>query len=52
MKYSSRKQPLLPKTIQGLIEAYNGTPENFGLPSDEIINNVIELVDRQMEIDA
>ena len=52
MKYSSRQQPLLPETINGLIEAYNATPENFGLPSDEIIHKVIELVDRQMEIDA
>lgn len=51
MKYSSRPQPLLDETLQGLIGAYNATPENFGVPSDEIIQNVINLVDRQMEID-
>jgi hypothetical protein len=34
-----------------MIRAYNETPENFGVPSDEIINEVIKLVDRQMEID-
>ena len=39
-------------TINGLIEAYNATPENFGVPSDEIINRVIDLVDRQMELDS
>lgn len=52
MKYASRRQPLLPETINGLIEAYNATPENFGVPSDEIINRVIDLVDRQMELDS
>ena len=51
MKYSSRPQPLLTETLQGMINAYNATPENFGVPSDEVINSVIELVDRQMEID-
>ena len=43
---------MLTETIQGLCDAYNATPENFGVPSDEIIQSVIELVDRQMEIDA
>ena len=52
MKYACRRQPLLPETITGLIEAYNATPENFGVPSDEIINRVIDLVDRQMELDS
>lgn len=52
MKYSSRSKPLLEETLNGLIAAYNATPENFGVPSDEIINSVIELVDRQLEIDA
>jgi len=51
MKYSSRPQPLLPETIQGMVNAYNATPEDFGVPLDEVINSVIELVDRQMEID-
>ena len=46
MKYSSRKQPLLPETITGMIEGYNATPENFGVPSDEIINRVIRLDDQ------
>ena len=52
MKYASRKEPLRPDTIQGLIDAYNATPENFGVPSDDVIRNVINLVDEQMEIDA
>ena len=51
MKYSNRPQPLLSETLQGMIDAYNMTPENFGVPSDDIIMNVIKLVDRQMEID-
>lgn len=51
MKYASRCQPLLPETITGLISAYNATPENFGVPSDEVIHEVIRLVDNQMEID-
>ena len=45
MKYSSRCQPLLPETLEGIIRAYNGTPENFGVPSEETINEVIRLVD-------
>ena len=45
MKYSSRPQPLLPETIQGMVNAYNATPEDFGVPADEVINSVIELVD-------
>lgn len=52
MRYSKRKQPLLPHTISGLIDAYNATPENFGVPSDEVIHSVIELVDKQMERDS
>ena len=51
MKYSSRPAPLLNETLQGMIAAYNATPENFGVPSDDVIQNVIELVDRQMEVD-
>jgi len=46
MKYSSRRQPLLFETITGMIDAYNATPENFGVPSDEIIHKVIHLVDQ------
>ena len=45
MKYSSRCQPLLPETLDGMIRAYNETPEDFGVPSDETINEVIRLVD-------
>ena len=52
MKYSSRREPLRPETISGLIDAYNATPENFGVPADHIIHRVIDLVDQQMEIDA
>lgn len=29
MKYHSREHPLLPETIQGLIDAYNATPGKF-----------------------
>ena len=35
-----------------MIGAYNATPENFGVPSDEVIQMVIELVDKQMERDS
>jgi hypothetical protein len=28
-----------------MIDAYNSTPENFGVPSDEVIKEVIRLVD-------
>ena len=35
-----------------MIRGYNETPENFGVPSDEIIDEVIRLVDTQMEIDS
>jgi len=35
-----------------MIRAYNGTPENFGVPSDETINETIRLVEQQMEIDS
>jgi hypothetical protein len=52
MKYSSREQPLLPATINGMIQAYNATPENFQNPPDEIIENVIRLVVQQMELDS
>ena len=52
MKYAERRQPLLPETISGLIDAYNATPENFGVPSDQVIQSVIDLVDRQMERDS
>ena len=46
MKYTERKQPLLPETIQGMIDGYNATPENFGVPTDEVIHMVIDLVDK------
>ena len=52
MKYAERKQPLLPETIQGLIDGYNATPENFGVPTDEVIQMVIDLVDNQMKRDS
>lgn len=52
MKYGSRCQPLLQATIDGMIRGYNETPENFGVPSDEVIDEVIRLVDEQMEIDS
>jgi len=52
LKYANRRQPLLPATIDGMIKAYNATPENFGVPSDEVIHEVIRLVERQMDIDS
>ena len=52
MKYASRKQPLLPQTIEGMIRAYNATPDNFGVPPDETIQDVIRLVEHQMQIDS
>lgn len=51
MKYSSRAQPLLPETITGVIDAYNATPENFGVPADHVINKMIGLMEKQIEID-
>ena len=51
MKYASRPQPLLPETLQGMIAAYNETPEDFGVPSDDVLQSVIEIVDKQMEVD-
>ena len=35
-----------------MIDGYNGTPDNFGVPSDQVINMVIDFVDRQMQIDS
>lgn len=51
MKYHQRAQPLLTETINGLIKAFNETPENFGSPSDETVSEVIRLVETQMELD-
>ena len=34
-----------------MVAAYNATPEDFGVPADDVIQSVIELVDKQMEID-
>ena len=51
MRYSERERPLEDSTLQTMIEGYNMTPENFGVPSDEIINKVIHSVDYQMQID-
>lgn len=51
MRYGSRKEPLLPETLSGLIQAYNETPENFGSPSDETVDRVIALLDKQIALD-
>lgn len=51
MKYSHRARPLLPDTIDGMIEAYNATPENFGVPSDAVLHRMIDLVDKQIALD-
>jgi len=34
-----------------MIKAYNETPENFGVPSDSTINEVIKLVIEQISHD-
>jgi len=51
MRYDLRRAPLLPQTIKGMIQAYNETPENFGVPSDATINEVIRLVVEQISND-
>ncbi len=51
MRYDLRRAPLLPSTINGMVKAYNDTPNNFGVPSDETINEVIRLVIEQISID-
>jgi hypothetical protein len=50
MQFSKRK-PLLNETIECLIQAYNLTPPNFVPPSDEVIQYVIDCVDRQIALD-
>ena len=52
MRYAERPQPLLPETIDGMIRSYNRTPLNFESPSDQVIEEMIELVDRQMAADV
>lgn len=51
MRYSERETPLEDSTLHTMIEGYNMTPENFGVPSDHIIDKVIQSVDYQMQID-
>jgi hypothetical protein len=34
-----------------MLKAYNDTPNNFGVPSEETINEVIRLVIEQIAID-
>lgn len=41
MNYASRRQPLLSETLEGMIRGYNATPENFAVPSDKAIDDVI-----------
>ena len=50
MKFLERV-PILPETFETIVEAYNKTPPNFVSPSDDVINKVIEYVDRQIDID-
>ena len=47
LKYGERQEPLLEETLNGMIKAYNETPENFGSPSDSTVNEMIRLVDQQ-----
>lgn len=51
MRYDQRAQPLLPETLEGMIESYNRTPKNFESPSDEVVEKMIKLVDHQMAVD-
>lgn len=51
MKYGERRQPLLQETLEGMIKAYNETPENFGSPLESTVNEMIRLVDQQMKLD-
>lgn len=51
LKYGERQEPLLDETLNGMIKAYNETPENFGSPSDSTVNEMIRLVDQQNSID-
>ena len=51
MKYGNRPKPIEPATLAGLVDGYNATPENFGVPPDAVIERVISLIDRQIEID-
>jgi hypothetical protein len=37
--------------LKTLIYGYNCCPENFGVPSDEVINEVIAAVEHQMLVD-
>ncbi len=48
LKYSQRSEPLLSQTLDGVIRAYNETPENFGSPSDKTVEEMIKLVEFQM----
>ena len=50
MRFSERK-PIMEETFNVLAEAYNKTPPNFLPPSDEVIEKVIKVIDRQIEID-
>lgn len=51
LNYKSRPQPLLDETLEGMIKAYNETPENFGSPSESTVNEMIRLVEQQMAQD-
>lgn len=51
LRYDLRPRGLEERTIQGMIHGYNMTPDNFGVPSDEVLEKVIELVDWQMSLD-
>ncbi len=51
MRHGNRSKPLENSTIEAMIDGYNRTPDNFGVPSDEVINNVIKFIDYQMELD-
>jgi hypothetical protein len=50
MMFNAR-QPLTDETVKGIANGYNLTPPNFMPPSDEVIDEVINLVEKQMEID-
>lgn len=50
MKFNDRN-PIAKETIECLVEAYNRTPPNFVPPSDDVINYVINAVDKQILFD-
>jgi hypothetical protein len=51
MRFQERT-PIDQEVFDGIVEGYNLTPPHFQPPSDATIDKVIQLVDRQIEIDS